>query len=479
LDPIRFNAAQLSEAIHRREISCREVLDAFADRIELRNPALNAVVSLRDRSDVLVESLRCDDELTRGSSRGWMHGFPLAIKDLADTAGLRTTSGSRLLENFVPTTDCLMVERMRAAGALVVGKTNVPEFGLGSHTFNDVFGPTKNPYDHTRSAGGSSGGAAVAVATRMVPVADGSDFMGSLRNPAAWNNVFGFRPSYGRVPSWPSAEVFLSQLATEGPIARSVDDLALLLGTQAGFDPRSPMSIRGRLDEFLTVKSTRETLTANESKPRIGWLGDLDGYLAFEPGILEVCSEGLRRFESLGARIETATLGVSPSELWEAWLVWRRLLVSGSLGSLAPDEKRRALMKPEALWEIDQGAVLTGAQIASAARVRSTYYRTMLGHFEHFDALALPTTQVWPFDVNLRWPSAIGSRTMDTYHRWMESTTYATFAGLPAISVPTGFGADGLPMGLQLIGRPGGDVELLRLAKLYEPTIDHLGVGEA
>jgi amidase len=479
MDPIRSDANHLSEAIQRREISCREVFDAFAARIALRNPALNAVVSLRDPDEVRIEAKRCDDELARGSSRGWMHGFPLAIKDLAETAGLRTTNGSRLLENYVPKSDCLMVERMRACGALVVGKTNVPEFGLGSHTFNDIFGSTKNPYDHTRSAGGSSGGAAVAVATGMVPLADGSDFMGSLRNPAAWNNVFGFRPSQGRVPSWPSSEVFLSQLATEGPIARCVDDLALLLGTQAGFDSRSPLSTRGRLDEFATVESTRRTLAVLDRETRIGWLRDLDGHLAFEPGILDVCSEGLRRLETLGARVEPADLGVSPAELWEAWLVWRRLLVSASLGSLAPDETRRALMKPEALWEIDQGAILTGAQIAAAARVRTTYYRTMLDRFEKFDALALPTTQVWPFDVNLRWPTTIGTRTMDTYHRWMESTIYATFGGLPAISVPTGFSSDGLPMGLQLIGRPGGDVELLRLAKRYESTIEHLRVGEA
>jgi amidase len=479
VDPIRCDAAQLSEAIHRREVSCREVFDAFADRIALRNPPLNAVVSLRDRDEVRVEAQQCDDELSRGSSRGWMHGFPLAIKDLAQTAGIRTTNGSRLLENFVPSSDCLMVERMRAVGALVIGKTNVPEFGLGSHTFNDIFGTTNNPYDHRRSAGGSSGGAAVAVATRMVPLADGSDFMGSLRNPAAWNNVFGFRPSQGRVPSWPSSEVFVSQLATEGPIARSVDDLALLLGTQAGFDRRSPLSTRGRLEEFTTVESTRTALAARSGKVLIGWLSDLDGYLAFEPGILEVCAEGLRRFESLGAQVEPAALGMSPSELWDAWLVWRRLLVSASLGSMAPDETRRALMKPEALWEIDQGAILTGAQIAGAARVRSTFYRTMLDRFEHFDALALPTTQVWPFDGKLRWPRTIGTRTMDTYHRWMESTIYATFGGLPAVSVPTGFSPGGLPMGLQLIGRPGGDIDLLQLAKLYEPTIEHLRVGEA
>ena len=252
---LALGAARLSEAVHAREISCREVMVAHLDRISERNPSLNTIVSLRDGDALVAEAGRCDDELAAGMSRGWMHGMPQAIKDLAPTAGLRTTFGSRLTEHFVPTADALIVERMRAAGCIIIGKTNVPEHGLGSHTFNDVYGTTLNPYDTTRTAGGSSGGAAVALATRMLPVADGSDYMGSLRNPAAWNDVFGFRPSQGRVPSIPERDAYLAQLGTEGPMGRSVVDLALLLGTQAGEDQRAPLSLSGRLDELSTVES--------------------------------------------------------------------------------------------------------------------------------------------------------------------------------------------------------------------------------
>ena len=227
---------------------------------------------------------------------GWMHGMPQAIKDLSNAAGIPNTMGSPLMRNFVPGEDGLMVQRMKAAGCIVIGKTNVPEFGLGSHSFNGVFGVTRNPYDRSRSAGGSSGGAAVALATRMLPVADGSDFMGSLRNPAGWNNIFGFRPSQGRVPMWPAADAFISQLGTEGPMGRCVQDIALLLNTQAGFDQKAPLSIAKNID------FTRTTSTFDCKNVKIGWLGDLGGYLAMESGILGVCEQGLKRMEGLGCR---------------------------------------------------------------------------------------------------------------------------------------------------------------------------------
>jgi amidase len=232
VDLTTLGAADLSDAIHAREYSCREVMAAFLDRIDERNPALNAIVSRRDRDVLMDEASECDQEIAHDLSRGWMHGIPQAIKDLAETRGLRTTMGSPLFADHVPDVDALMVARMKAAGCLVVGKTNVPEFGKGSHTFNEVFGATRNPYDTARSAGGSSGGAAVALATRMLPVADGSDYMGSLRNPAGWNNVFGFRPSQGRVPSHPERDQYLSQMGTEGPMGRTVVDVAMLLGTR-------------------------------------------------------------------------------------------------------------------------------------------------------------------------------------------------------------------------------------------------------
>ncbi len=466
-----LSAAELSEAIHDRQVSCREVMGAYLDHIDERNPAVNAIVSRRDRDELLIEAATLDEELAQGTSRGWMHGMPQAIKDLSEAKGLPMTMGSRLFQHFVPDDDCLMVDRMKSAGCIVIGKTNVPEFGLGSHTFNDVFGTTRNPFDLTRTAGGSSGGAAVALATRMLPVADGSDYMGSLRNPAAWNDVFGFRPSQGRVPGVPERDSFLAQLATEGPMGRTVLDIALLLGTQAGYDRGSPLSLSGRLDEFSTVADTRAALDLEPSGMRVGWLADLDGYLAIEEGIIDRCTDGLRKLEVLGCVVEPAAFDMSPERVWEAWLVWRFVLVSANLRPLIANPANRDLIKPEALWEIDNGAQITAAQLTTASAARTAFYASFTELFDRFDVLALPTAQVWPFDAGERWPQRIGDREMDTYHRWMEVTSYAPFAGLPAISVPVGFDLRGLPMGMQLIGGPRGDVDLLRFARAYEATL--------
>ena len=466
-----LSAAQLSEAIHGREVSCREVMNAYLDQIDDRNPAVNAIVSRRERDELVAEANECDDEIANDLSRGWMHGMPQAIKDLAAAKGLPMTMGSRLLEHFVPDFDSVMVARMKAAGCIVIGKTNAPEFGLGSHTFNDVFGLTRNPFDLTRSAGGSSGGAAVALATNMLPVADGSDYMGSLRNPAAWNNIFGMRPSQGRVPGGPERDSYLAQLSTEGPMARTVVDIAMLLGTQAGYHVGSPLSLAGRLDEFATVARARAALDRDTTRTRVGWLGNLDGYLATEPGIIECCVEALGTTEHIGWVVEPAVFKMSPEQVWEAWLVWRHLLVSASLRPLLANPANRDLIKPEALWEADQGAVVTGPQITQASAERTLFYMSITALFDRFDVLALPTAQVWPFDATERWPRRIGDREMDTYHRWMEVVVYATFAGLPAISVPVGFDERGLPMGMQLIGRPRGDVDLLCLAHAYETTL--------
>jgi amidase len=333
---------------------------------------------------------------------------------------------------------------------------------LGSHTFNEVFGVTRNAYDPSKSAGGSSGGAAVALAMRMLPVADGSDFMGSLRNPAGWNNVFALRPSQGRVPLWPAQDVWVTQLGTEGPMGRTVHDLALLLEVQAGYDARVPLSLPGG-ERF--AQPLREF---NGQKIRIGWLGDLSGYLPMEPGILEICEQGLRRLQECGCAVVATQPGFAPETVWQAFLVWRRWLVAARIAPFLANPQNRALIKPEALWEYDQAASLSGSQTLAASFQRSAFYQQMLAHFEHCDFLALPTAQVWPFDASERWPTSIAGREMDTYHRWMEVVIYATFAGLPCISVPVGFGPTGLPMGMQLIGRPRGDLAVLQLAHAYE-----------
>ena len=473
-DITALDASALSEAIHARRVSCREVMQAYLARIGRLNPACNALVSLRPEDQLLRDADTCDAELARGESRGWLHGIPQAIKDLANAAGLPTTLGSPLMRNFVAREDGLMAARMKGAGCIVIGKTNVPEFGLGSHTFNEVFGTTFNAYDASKSAGGSSGGAAVALALRLLPVADGSDFMGSLRNPAAWNNVFGFRPSQGRVPMWPAQDVWISQLATEGPMGRSVRDVTRLLQTQAGWSQNTPISIADSADQASAGG------IFDLKNQRIGWLADLDGYLPMETGILDACANGLNRLQALGCAVEPARLGMAPERVWDAWLIWRRVLVASRIAPFFIQPAQRALIKPEAQWEYEQAEGCSANQFMSASVVRTSFYQQMLQLFEHHDFLALPTAQVWPFDAALRWPAEIGGRPMDTYHRWMEVVIYATFAGLPCISVPVGFGHAGLPMGMQLIGRPRADAQVLQLAAAYEQAIgDWLAVSPA
>jgi len=462
-----LDADALSRAIHAKEVSCREVMQATLDRIAAVNPRVNAIVSVQDEGELLRQADERDAALARGESLGWMHGMPQAIKDAAETKGIATTLGPPLPANHVPRHDALMVERMKAAGCIVVGKTNTPEFGLGSHTFNEVFGVTRNAFDASKSAGGSSGGAAVALATHMLAVADGSDFMGSLRNPAGWNDVYGFRPSQGRVPRWPAADVWVALLSTEGPMGRTVKDVAALLDVQAGWDARTPLAI-----------AAKESFAANVDRfdprgVRIGWLGDLDGYLAMEPGIADVCADALARIADAGDVVEPAALGFAPERVWQTWLVWRRWSVAARIAPHLRDPANRARIKPEALWEYDQGQGLTGMDTVQACAERTAFYDAMLRLFERYDALALPTAQVWPFPAEWRWPREVAGRTMDTYHRWMEVVIYATLAGLPCIAMPAGFGANGLPIGVQLIGRPHGDLGVLQLARAFE----RIGVG--
>ena len=460
-----LDASALSDAIHARRVSCREVMQATLARVRRLNPRFNALVSLRPEDALLSEADARDAELAQGHSRGWLHGIPQAIKDLANAKGLPTTLGSPLMRDFIASEDGLMTARMKQAGCIVIGKTNTPEFGLGSHTFNDVFGTTLNAWDPGRSAGGSSGGAAVALALRLLPVADGSDFMGSLRNPAAWNNVFGFRPSQGRVPMWPAQDVWLNQLGREGPMGRSVRDVARLLGTQAGWSEDSPLSIAGAAD-LAGAESTFDPKCC-----RIGWLADLEGHLPMEPGILDTCVGALRRLEGLGCTVQPVALGMPPDRVWEAWLVWRRVLVASRIAPFLLRPDNRARIKPEALWEYDQAQGCSATQFMAASVTRTAFHHQMLKRFAAHDFLALPTAQVWPFDANERWPRQIAGRAMDTYHRWMEVVIYATFAGLPCISVPAGFDSAGLPMGLQLIGRPHDAAGVLRLAAAYETAI--------
>jgi amidase len=445
---VRMGALELSRTIKARRVSCREVMTAFLDHIERINPKVNAIVSLQERGDLLGQASERDAQLSRGEDMGWMHGLPHAVKDLAATAGIRTTSGSELLDG-VPREDDLFVRRMRRCGAIFIGKTNTPEFGLGSQTYNAVFGTTRNAYDPTRTAGGSSGGAAVSLALCMQPVADGSDMMGSLRNPAAFNNVFGFRPSYGRVP-YAGGELFVEQLSVDGPMGRSVTDVALLLSVMAGPHAGFPASIEQDPSRFA------EPLQRDVTGARLGWLGDLDGHLALEPGVRELCESALAAFRDIGCRVELARLDYPPEKLWKCWLTLRHWLNASYLAPLYTDPARRRRIKPEARWEVEGGLGLTAREVYAASEARSDAYRALQRLFEHYDFL------------EIHWPKSIDGTQMDTYHRWMEVVIPASLTGCPAMSVPVGFNRERLPMGLQIIGRNHADLSVLQIAHAYD-----------
>jgi amidase len=460
-DIVSLTAVELSERIRSRQVSCAEVMEAYLRQIDRYNPKVNAIVSLQDRDSLLRQAKERDTQLAKGQYLGWMHGFPHAVKDLTATKGIRTSYGLPLLDG-VPDHDALCVERLRHSGAILIGKTNAPELGYGSQTYNTVFGTTFNAYDQSKCAGGSSGGAAVALALRMVPVADGSDFMGSLRNPAAFNNVFGFRPSWGRVPE-AGDELFLSTISTAGPMGRSARDVAMLLSVMAGPDPRAPLAIDEKPQIFAG------SLQRDFHGTRIGWLGDFGGYLPMQSGILDLCRKsGLGALESLGCRVDDARPDFTPERLWETWLTLRHASSAGGLGGLYQDPTKRAGLKPEIQWEIAGGLAITAVELQRASGARSDWYRALQALFQHFDYLAIPTAQVFPFDAQVHWPSEIEGRKMDTYHRWMEVVIGASLAGLPAINVPVGFGVQGLPMGMQIIGRRHADFAVLQLAHAYE-----------
>jgi amidase len=460
---LELNATELSRRIASRDISCRALMEASLARIDALNPRFNAIVSLRERQQSLDEASERDAQLARGERLGWMHGFPLAVKDLSHAAGLPTSMGSPLSPRTPALADSLHVARMRAAGAVVIGKTNTPEFGLGSHTYNTVFGTTRNAWLPERSAGGSSGGAAVALALRMLPVADGSDMGGSLRNPAAFNHVIGMRPSRGRVPGGPADELFFQQLGTEGPMARTVEDTARLLCVQSGYDRRVPLSLTDALPSPDALQIDGETRGL-----RIGWLGSIWPDLPLDPGVLDIGEAALDTFRTLGCEVEPCRLDVPRDQNWRAWLRLRQLLVGGKLGALMADPAQRDRLKPEARWEIEQSHRLDAASLYEASMFRSNVYRAFLSLFERFDFVLAPTAQVFPFDAGLDWPKSVGGVASDTYHRWMEIVTPFTLAGLPTLNVRAGFNAQGLPMGLQLAGPSQADLAVLRLGHAYD-----------
>ena len=460
-DIVMMDAVALAAAIRARKLSCVEVMSAYLDHIDAINPKVSAIVALEDRGELLVQARERDGALARGDMVGPLHGFPHAVKDLQPVKGIRTTMGSPILKDFVPAADSAMVERIRKAGAIFIGKTNTPEFGLGSHTFNPVYGITRNAYDQSRSAGGSSGGAAVALALRMLPLADGSDYAGSLRNPAGWNNVFGFRTSFGRVPA-DGRDAFMLPMGVLGPMARSVPDLAMLLAVQAGYDARVPLSIAGDGAAFLGP------LERDLKGTRIAWTGDYKGYMPYERGVLEVCKAALKVFEALGCIVEEAQPDYPIEAVWRAFLPLRAWQTTGGLLAHYADPAKRALLKPEAMFEIESAHKLSALDITAASAIRTEWYHATRRFFEKYDFFVVPTAQLFPFDATIHWPKEIAGRRMETYHEWQKGVIPVTMAGGPALAMPAGFGEAGLPIGIQIVGPDRAELACLQLAQAYD-----------
>lgn len=455
-DLFYFPAAELGRRIRAGELSAREVLAGHLERLDHVNPAVNAIVTVTaERAE--RAALEADETFARGGPLGPLHGLPIAHKDLALTAGVRTTFGSPIFADYVPDRDELFVQRIRTAGAIAIGKTNTPEFGAGSQTFNPVFGPTRNPYDLSKTAGGSSGGAAAALASGIVPIADGSDLGGSLRNPASFCNVVGFRPSPGRVPSWPSLHT-RDTLAVDGPMARTVEDVALLLSAMAGPDPRVPVSLPEPGVTFAPP------IGGDVGTPMVAWAPDAGGTMPFEPEVVGIVDASRGVFEALGCRTEDAFPDLRGAR--EVFLTMRAHLFDLDLGSLL--DGHREQMKATVVWNIERGRRLTGPDIADAERRWSVLSERVAAFFERYEFLVMPVTQVVPFDVTLEYPTDVAGVPMRTYLDWMESCWCITVTGHPAISVPYGFTADGLPVGVQIVGRRSNDLGVLRLAHAFE-----------
>jgi len=456
-----LSAVELADRIRGREVSVTEVVRAHLTQIERVNPTMNAIVTLtaeRALDDAKIK----DAELARGASTGPLFGLPVAHKDLVPTKGIRTTFGSPIYRDNVPSEDGLIIERLRAAGAVTLGKTNTPEFGAGSQTFNEVFGRTLNPYDPSKTCGGSSGGAAVALACGMVPIADGSDTGGSLRNPAAFCNVVGLRTSPGRVPVWPR-ELAWSALSVQGPMARTVADVALLLSAMAGPDPRSPIAITEPGDRF------RQPLDRDFRGVRVAWSRDLGG-LPIDRRVSAALEPQRKVLETLGCVVEEAQPDLRDAR--EIFQALRAFAFATRYGPMLAEHRHQ--IKDTVIWNTEQGLKLTAREMAEAEVKRTALYHRVRTFMERYEFLVLPATQVPPFDVTQPYVTEIEGVTLPTYIDWMRACSDITVTGLPAISVPGGFTPDGLPVGLQIVGRHQDDWGVLQIAHAFEGAT---GVG--
>ncbi|GAA2070671.1 amidase [Actinomadura alba] len=450
------SARDLARRLRTREVSAREVVEAHLAQIERVNPRVNAIVTLT-AEPALERARAADERLASGAEVGPLHGLPVAHKDTHDTAGIRTTYGSPLLAGNVPERDELIIERMRAAGVITLGKTNVPEFAAGSNTFNPLFGATRNPYDLTRSAGGSSGGAAAALACGMHPLADGSDMGGSLRNPASFCNVVGFRPSPGRVPTWPE-QAGWSTMSVQGPLARTVADAALLLSVLAGPDPRSPIALEEPGSSF------GRPLERDLSGLRVAWSADLGGTVPVDPAVTRALEPAVKVFTDLGCVVDQDCPDLSGAEeVFRTLRAWQFEMIMGPLL-----DRERERIKPSLARNIEAGRALTGRDLATAETLHTRLYHRVREFFERYDLLLLPVSQVPPFDVELEYPTEVAGEPTPNYLDWMRSAYFISATGCPALSVPAGFTADGLPVGLQIVGPHRADFDVLRAGHAFE-----------
>jgi amidase len=458
------DAVTLAGMLRRRQVSAREVIAAHIARIEALDGSVNAVVT-RCFDAALAKAASADAALARGESTGLLHGLPVAHKDLVDTAGVRTTYGSPLFAENVPSRDALVVQRMSAAGAISLGKTNAPEFGAGSHTVNPVFGATRNPFDLSRSAGGSSGGAAAALAARMICLADGSDLGGSLRNPASFCNVVGLRPSPGRVPDWPFSDV-ADVLGVAGPMARTVADVALLLIVLSGPDPRVPLALDAA-PPAAEPDQIAGLLERDLRGVRVAWSADLG--LPVEPAVLETLAPARQVLADLGCEVTDAAPDLSGADF--AFRTWRAFRFATNLGPLL--RQHPGQIGPNVTWNIERGLELSVADLGRATLWQAALAERVSAFFDSYEVLACPVAQVVPFDVTLDWVHDIDGHPQHTYLDWMASAYQISVTGLPAISIPAGFTPDGLPVGLQLVGRRRADWALLGVAHAVEAATGH------
>ncbi|MCP4627625.1 MAG: amidase [bacterium] len=451
-----MTATEMVKRIRSKKLSCREVMEAHLNQIERINPIVNAIVTRIPSEQALALADAADEALVQGQKVGPLHGLPIAHKDLAPTRGMRTTFGSPIYKDFVPDHDGLIVERLKQAGALTIGKTNTPEFGAGSQTFNQVFGETLNPYGTTKTCGGSSGGAAVSLACGMLPLADGSDMGGSLRNPANFCNITGFRTSPGRVPMWPRLTGWFP-ISVEGPMARTVQDIALMLSAIAGPDPRSPIAINEPASIFT------RPLERDFKDVRIAWSKNLGG-LPVDKRVTRALENQRYILEDLGCMVEEGQPDFNDAdEIFKVWRAWSFELQFGDLM-----KNHRELMKDSVIWNIEEGQRLTGPRIGRAEIKRTNLYHRVREFMETHEFIVCPVNQVPPFDIKQPYIEEIEGVKMETYIDWMKSCYYITVTGLPAISVPCGFTPEGLPVGMQIVGRHNDDFGVLQLAYAFE-----------